>query len=174
GCLLLIPLLNLFGGPNTVLAAAVLFAIAASIWHNLAGSIAGRIASVGTALVLVLFIFYNGRYGVLDVKYAKGQKLLKETFVKWNSYSRIAIAPEKGSGAPMIFIDADASTGIANFDYEHLSDRDLHDLLYQGPGLPYVLRPGAKTLIIGPGGGWDVARALASKSHDITGVEINP
>jgi len=33
---------------------------------------------------------------------------------------------------------------------------------------------GAKTLIIGPGGGWDVARALASGSHDITGVEINP
>jgi spermidine synthase len=36
------------------------------------------------------------------------------------------------------------------------------------------VRPGAKTLIIGPGGGWDVARALASGSHDITGVEINP
>ena len=69
-------------------------------------------ASIGMALALMLFIFYNGRYGVLDVKYAKGQKLLKETFVKWNSYSRIAIAPERGSGAPMIFIDADASTGI--------------------------------------------------------------
>src|SRR5262249_31299432 len=27
---------------------------------------------------------------------------------------------------------------------------------------------------IGPGGGWDVARALASGSRDITGVEINP
>src|SRR5213078_3182594 len=28
-------------------------------------------------------------------------------------------------------------------------------------------------LIIGPGGGWDVARALASGSHDVTAVEIN-
>ena len=36
------------------------------------------------------------------------------------------------------------------------------------------MRPGAKTLIIGPGGGWDVARALASGSNDITAVEINP
>ena len=36
------------------------------------------------------------------------------------------------------------------------------------------MRPGAKALIIGPGGGWDVARALASGSRDITGVEINP
>ena len=34
-------------------------------------------------------------------------------------------------------------------------------------------RPGAFT-IIGPGGGWDVARALSSGSKDITGVEINP
>ena len=46
--------------------------------------------------------------------------------------------------------------------------------LTQGPGFPYLLRPGAKTLIIGPGGGWDVSRALASGSKDITGVEINP
>jgi hypothetical protein len=37
-----------------------------------------------------------------------------------------------------------------------------------------LLRSGAKTLVIGPGGGWDVARALASGSKDITGVEINP
>src|SRR5581483_3413263 len=64
--------------------------------------------------------------------------------------------------------------GIANFDFDHLSERERHELLEQGPGLPYVLRPGAKTLVIGPGGGWDVARALASGSHDITGVEINP
>ena len=36
------------------------------------------------------------------------------------------------------------------------------------------MRPGAKALIIGPGGGWDVARALTSGSKDITAVEINP
>ena len=47
-------------------------------------------------------------------------------------------------------------------------------MLEQGPALPYAVRPGAKALIIGPGGGWDIARALASGSHDITGVEINP
>ena len=38
----------------------------------------------------------------------------------------------------------------------------------------YQIRPGGKTLVIGPGGGWDVARALASGAKDITGVEINP
>ena len=75
----------------------------------------------------------------------------------------------------MIFIDADASTGIANFDFDHLTRRSSATTCWmQGPALPYALRPGAKTLVIGPGGGWDVARALASGSHDITGVEINP
>ena len=32
----------------------------------------------------------------------------------------------------------------------------------------------AKTLVIGPGGGWDISRALASGSKNVTGVEINP
>jgi len=95
-------------------------------------------------------------------------------FVRWNDFSRIAVAPEKDSGTPTIFIDADASTAIANFDFEKLSDKERRDLLSQGPGLPYSTLPAAKTLIIGPGGGWDVARAIAGGATDITAVEINP
>lgn len=174
GCLLLVPLLNHLGGPNTTFAVAVLFAAAAAIWHSMGGPVTWRAGSVTLALVLVALIFYNAGHDVISLRYAKGKKLEAETFVRWNSFSRIAVAPEKGSGIPMIYIDADASTGIASFDFEHLSERDRRDLLYQGPGLPYVVRPAAKTLIIGPGGGWDVARALASGSRDITGVEINP
>ena len=174
GCLLLIPLLDLFGGLNTVLAAGVLFAVAAAIWHSMSGSITGRAGSVALALLLVSFLAYNTRAHVLGIRYAKDQKLEGETWEKWNSFSRIAIAPEKGSGVPTIFIDADASTAIANFDFARLSARDRHDLLEQGPALPYAVRPGARTLVIGPGGGWDVARALASGARDITGVEINP
>jgi len=43
----------------------------------------------------------------------------------------------------------------------------------QGPALPYALRP-RQDPDHRAGGGWDVARALAYGSHDITGVEINP
>lgn len=174
GCLLLVPFLNIFGGPSTVIAVAVMFAAAAAIWHSMANSVTGRALSVGLALCLFGFLVFNSTNHLIDVRYAKGQKLENERFVKWNSFSRIAVAPERGSGIPMIFIDADASTGIANFDFEHLSDNDRRALLREGPGLPYVLRPGAKALIIGPGGGWDVSRALASGSKDVTGVEINP
>ena len=105
--------------------------------------------------------------------YAKDHKLGNEFYVKWNSFSRIGVAKDD-SGMPTIFIDADASTGIARFDYRHLTAQNRRDLLYQGPGLPYMVLPNSKTLIIGPGGGWDVARAIAGGSKDITGVEINP
>lgn len=173
GCLALVPLLNQFGGPNTVVAAAVLFAAAASLWFNLGGSGRGRIFSVALGLALVALIVVNLKTTVLDVKFAKGQRLKQEVFTRWNSLSRIGVTEDKDKNR-MIFIDADASTGIAKFDFANLSEKERRDLLYQGPGLPYSVRPGAKTLIIGPGGGWDVSRALAGGSKDVTGVEINP
>ncbi len=168
GCLLLVPFLNQFGGPRTVVFIAVLFAATGAIWHSMAGSVKGRAASVALALALFGSVFFSATNNLIGIKYAKGQKLKQEDFVQWNSFSRVAVANYT------IFIDADASTGIASFDFEHLSPRERHDLLEQGPALPYALRPGAKTLVIGPGGGWDISRALASGSRDITGVEINP
>ncbi len=174
GCLLLVPLLNSFGGPNTVLATAAFYAAAAGVWYSLAGRVTGRAVSVGLALALLMLLGYNAKFRVIDVKYAKGQALQDEAFVKWNSFSRIGVSRETPKRGPTIFIDADASTAISYFNFDQLSEADRHSLLYEGPGFPYLLRPGAKTLIIGPGGGWDVARALAGGSQDVTGVEINP
>ena len=174
GCAVLVPLLNWVGGPNTVIVAAALFAVSSGVWFTLAKAGRGRIAAVSVALFLVGFIVYNSKYRAIDVRYAKGHELKDEEFVKWNSFSRIALQPEPGSGMKSIVIDADAATGVARFDFEHLTPDQLVDLRFHGPGFPYLLRPGAKTLVIGPGGGWDVARALATGSKDITGVEINP
>jgi spermidine synthase len=174
GCLILIPLLDGFGGPNTLIATAIIYAVAAAIWHSMADSVKGRVFSVGLALVLVAFLTYNQGRHVLDIRHAKGQTISNEIFQKWNSFSRVAVAKVPEEGRDEIRIDADAATGIANFDFANLTAQERSDLLEQGPALPYVVRPGAKTLIIGPGGGWDVARALASGSRDITGVEINP
>jgi spermidine synthase len=169
GCLALVPFLNSLGGPNTVLAAAVLFAVSSAIWFNCALSKRGRTAAVVLALALVALVAYNGRWRVIDIRYAKGQNIPQENFSKWNSFSRIGLTRSLN-----IIIDADAATGIAQFDFNKLLERERHELLYEGPGFPYVVRPGAKTMIIGPGGGWDVARALCSGSKDITAVEINP
>lgn len=174
GCLALIPLLNYVGGPNTVIVVAILFAVAAAVWFRLAKVRTGRATAVVAALLLVAVLIFNLKFKFIDVHHAKGQNLTTEVKSWWNSFSRIAVSPEPGSDRLQIVIDADASTGIANFDFEHLTPDQRRNLLYEGPGLVYNVRPGGKTAIIGPGGGWDVSRALASGSKDITGVEINP
>ena len=173
GCLALVALLNTIGGPNTVIAVSVLFAAAGAVWFTLDGLRFGRIVSVSVGIAFTLLVIANVKYKVIEVRYAKGLKLHEEQFVKWNPISRIGLANDKDSGE-MIYIDADASTAIANFDFNHLTPAQMNDLVHQGPGIPYSLRPGAKTLVIGPGGGWDISRALASGSKDVTGVEINP
>jgi hypothetical protein len=175
GAMLLVVLLNAFGGPNTVIAAGVLFAASAAVWYSLAGSARGRILAVGVALGLVWLVIFNAKQRLIDVQAAKGSELRDERFVKWNSFSRIAVKPERpASDILLIVIDGDASTAIARFSFERMTPEDRKGLFRDGPGLVYALRPGAKTLVIGPGGGWDVARALASGSRDVTGVEINP
>lgn len=174
GCFALVPFLNLLGGPNTVLAAAALFAVSAAIWYNLAGTLPGRVVAVVLALWFVALIVLNAKQHVIDVRYAKGNRIPKEMFVQWNSFSRIGLVRDQSNGTYGIVIDADAATGIPTFDLDRLTDEERYELLHQGPGIPYLLRPGAKALIIGSGGGWDVARAIASGSGDITAVEINP
>jgi len=173
GCLLLIPFLELFGGPNTLIAACVLFAISAAIWFNQAGASRLRATAVLVSLLLVGLMVVNGKSGrLLDIHVAKGLALPHEDFVAWNGISRIGVSQTPGGWS--IVIDADAATGISPYDFDNLAPRDRAQLLHQGPGFPYAMRPGATALIIGPGGGYDVARALASGSRDITAVEINP
>ena len=186
GCLLLIPLLNMFGGLSTVLAAAVIFAAVSVLWYSMAGSVPSRVGGVALMLAMVALFSYNQVHHIsyLDIRYAKGKLVPDEVFAKWNTFSRIAVVKhEKPIPGYYIAIDADATTNIANFDFDHLTAGERGDLTGQGlhsagepggPALPYTLRPGAKSLIIGPGGGWDVSRALASGSHDVTAVEINP
>jgi hypothetical protein len=174
GCMLLWPMLELLDGAGAVLSAAVVFAAAAAIWYSMAGSLRGRVASVALALALVAFLTYNKRHDLVGVRHAKEHTLVKPMFEKWNSFSRIAIEHDPSNGSNSIRIDADAQTGIANFDFNHLREDQRRNLFGDGPALPYAVRPAAKALIIGPGGGFDVARALATGSHDITAVEINP
>ena len=174
GCLALVPFLDRFGGPNTVLATSVLFAVSAAIWYNIAGTLRGRVAAVALALGFVALIAYNGTHHPIDVRYAKGRPLPPEKFVQWNSFSRIGLVDNNYPGEAGIVIDADAATGIPGFDLAHLTPREKDRLTHEGPGFPYLLRPGAKTLVIGAGGGWDVARALTAGSKDVTAVEINP
>jgi len=178
GCLLLILFLDVAGGPGAVIAAAAVYAIAAALWYNQARQDSLRIVAVLAALLMVTLLVVNGKTRWFDVHWAKGERIPEERFSAWNSFSRVGVIQNRNpDGSPywLIRIDADAATGIATYDWAHgVSESDRAGLLRQGQGLPYALRPGAKTLIVGPGGGYDVSRALAAGSKDVTAVEINP
>lgn len=173
GCLLVIPFLNVMGGPGAILGAAVLLAAAAAVWFGLAGAWAGRALAAAAALALVALIVVNQSSRLFDIASAKGWDLRQETFVQWNSFSRVSLL-ENPPASPLILLDAAPSSRIPDFDLSTLDDASRDQLLRHGPGYAYRLRPGGKTLVIGVGGGWDVALALAAGSKSVTAVEINP
>ncbi len=178
GCLALIPFLHLFGGPNTVISAAVLYLVSAAIWFHQAaasggGGVRRRATAVLAALLLVILMGVNGVTHLVDIRTSKGQSLPHESFTAWNDFSRVGVTGADGNHT--VVIDGDATTGIASFDWDRgLTAAERRSLLNEGPGLAFLLRPSAKTLVMGAGGGYDVARALAAGSRDITAVEVNP
>jgi spermidine synthase len=171
-CLAVVPLLNWLGGPNTILAAAVVMAAAAMVW---AASSGWRKVATGLAAAFVVLIAVNHSNRLIDVVYAKG--MLRDPawveFARWNALSRVEV--DRQDEAKAIVIDADASTYIMNCDLAHWHDSEWeHDLMSAPPALANVLRPRGEFAIIGPGGGVDVLRAVANGSPSVTGIEINP
>src|SRR5271157_1502538 len=167
-CLALVPLLNIIGGPNTILFAAVAVALAGVAW---ASSRARWTPAVLSALLLILIALnFSGK--LIDIVYAKGMKRVVPLFAKWNALSRVEV--DEQGWAKAIVIDADASTYLMNADPHHWDAKYRHDLMAAAPALANVLRPQGDFAIIGPGGGVDVLRAVANGSRNVTGIEINP
>jgi len=171
-CLGVVPLLNWLGGPNTVLFAGVMAAVAGAAW---AASVNLRRLTLGiaSALLLVIATNYSGR--LIDVVYAKG--ILRDKawveFARWNAISRVEV--DKQGGARAVVIDADASTYIMNADPTHWQGTEWQrQLMSAPPALANILRLQGEYAIIGPGGGVDVLRAVANGSPSVTGIEINP
>ncbi len=171
-CLAVVPLLNWLGGPNTILAAAVMMATAAVVWAE--SSQARKIAAAYVALLIVA-IAANHSGKLFDVVYAKGifRNPAWVEFARWNALSRVEV-DRQGQGKAIV-IDADASTYIMNCDLAHWPGSEWErDLMSAPPALANVLRPHGDFAIIGPGGGVDVLRAVANGSPSVTGIEINP
>ena len=187
-CVLLVPILNVLGAPNAVLCSAVLMAIAAALWSE-ARTVRRLALVLSAAFVILIAANHSGK--LLDIIYAKGLRRDASwvQFARWNALSRVEV--DQVGLAKYIVIDADASTAIMNVD-PALWDRDVpvgsdpytwkksapfnwkHQLMDAAPSLANVLRPRGDFAIIGPGGGVDVLRAVASGSKNVTGVEINP
>jgi spermidine synthase len=189
GCLVLIPLLNGLGAPGVVLAAATLALVAAACFaernHR---RLVGAIAAVLLPLLVLSQLSGVATFDVVDTKGHQGDRIL---FSKWNSFSRVAVyerthgdwslSPAYTGPRPdtrFMDIDSAASTPILRLN------RDLGNaqyLRYELTALAYQLKgvgTGSagldRALVIGPGGGRDLASALVFGARHVDGVEINP
>jgi spermidine synthase len=170
-CLAAVPLLNWIGGPNTILFAAFISAVVAVLWSSNARS---RRASEALAAVLLFLIAFNFSGGIADIVWAKGARRKNVEFARWNAISRVEVDRDDNGGR-VIVIDADANTYIMNADLARWKGSAWeNNLMAAPPAVVNTLRPHGDYAIIGPGGGVDVLRAVASGSHSVTGVEINP
>jgi hypothetical protein len=197
GCLVLIPLLNLVGAPGVVLVATALAASAAVLFS--APSRRGSVGLVAAALVAVPLAGQLSGLGTFDVTDTKGHQGDRVLFSKWNSFSRIGVyershgdwslSPTYTGAIPdtkFMDIDSAASTPIPRVAPD-LSNAGY--LKYELTALAYHLKApqskldevarsqdgnGLTALVIGPGGGRDLASALVFGASRVDGVEINP
>jgi spermidine synthase len=196
GCLALIPLLDRVGAPGVVLIASALACVAAVMFAPAVSR--ARYAAFAAAIVLVPLVGQVTRVAGFDVVDTKGHRGDRVLFSKWNSFSRIGVyerehgdwslspaytgrLPEtrfmdidSAASTPILHVAADLSntqylryelTGLAY----HLKERRL-----AAGGLPLAAGGGFKALVIGPGGGRDIATALVFGAGQVDAVEINP
>src|SRR5262245_16349181 len=189
GCLALIPLLDRIGAPGVVLTAAALACLSAVLFSRDDQRLrTASLAATGLGLALAGQVTGLAGFDVVDTKGHSGDHVL---FSKWNSFSRIGVyerthgdwslSPAYHGSLPdtrYMDIDSAASTPILGLNPD-LSNAQY--LRYELTALAYrlmELRPAAAggftALVIGPGGGRDLASALVYGARHVDGVEINP
>jgi spermidine synthase len=171
GCLLLVPALDALGAVDTVLAVALVAALASFVFAG--GGAGPRVRAVAALAPAAAggLLLSNHQSRHLDIREAKGLREDGVVFSKWNSFSRVTVGRTADPDRHLIFIDADAATALLR----DASDLDKHRA--EGDrveALAYHVAPRKKVLIIGPGGGVDVVIARLFGARDITAVEVNP
>lgn len=183
GCLLLVPALELFGGPGAMILAAAFGAFAGLLFARASHPARWRWYAVPVVTLIVLLAL-QARFTLIDVRFPKGEEPQNVLFSKWNAFSRVAVydQPHHDWGLSTTYtgphpdsrymdIDSSASTPILAADR---GASGLDYLRYELTGLAYSLKPGGRVLIIGPGGGRDIWTALVFGARRVEGVEINP
>ena len=194
GCILLIYALRITDAPTTIFVVAffgsvgaVLFAMDGSFAHL-------RRWAVGLGVLFLVLVIGNTvlvsrQNPLLRLRWAKGVWEALPLYEKWNSYSRIAVhgvpdrlmSPvsegisatyhvERGVKLLDLTIDANAQTALTSFDGDWSA---LAYLKYDVKNLAHYIRPDAKVLIIGAGGGRDVLSALLFGQKSVRAVEIS-
>jgi hypothetical protein len=171
----------LTSAPLMPLLAAILFALQAQRTRLAVGALALTVAVAAAGALLAM---NPERVKPAHLAWRDQHEIVSE----WNATSTVrvyawhfftwSLSPTyRGPTFPALelIIDGLGGTPIVRFDgrieslakYEYL-DADLTALPH------HLLRPGARQVVIGPGGGVDVLQAVRSGLKDVTAVEINP
>ena len=198
GCLATLGALPLLGGEGTVVFSAWLALVAAAVLLIPAArpaGLTGRIRrwipagfTVAAWVVLSLWLVRLPPFLSLNISPYKGlyQALLnpdaEHVFSRWNAFSRLDVVESPGirslPGLSFAYQGAfPLQVGVA-VDGDNLmpitapGESDWAAALPEA--LPYQLRPGARALIVAPGGGLATATALANGASELVVVEANP
>jgi spermidine synthase len=183
GCVMLIPLLDTVGAPGVVLTT-----VAMSVASALLVVDAPRRRATAAAAALIVGLPLVGQLSgafTFDVVETKGHRGDTVLFSKWNSFSRVGVYDRvfgdwalsrvyAGARPDTKYMDIDsaASTPILNLSADRSNAQYLR---YELTAIAYQLeQPGFRALVIGPGGGRDLASALIFGAGHIDAVEINP
>ena len=190
GCLSVVAGLNLLGGRDSVLAAALLACAAAWVLAADRRKLTPQAAAVAVLVFLATFVpdTQSSGFGVISSRHS----LDPETYIgsRWNSFSRVDFyrdsRPNFGRGLVLkldsqnpvpprilMLIDGWAQTDMLVIPDRSPSDLDFLDRTMVGHALSRLQRR-PRILIIGAGGGLDVATALRHGAERVTAVEINP
>ncbi len=190
GCLLAVVLPSRTGAEGMVLLTAGLGGLSALLFSRprwpgalLQLAVAGGLGLMALHLPPVLEIRLSPYKGLSYALQYPDSRLL---FRAWNGISRVDVVESslirslpgqgiacRGQPPPQraLFVDGDDLSPIT-----HVTDpaelAPLTDCLLTA--LPYRLRPGARTLVLDPRGGWDLWVALAEGARSVTAVEPNP
>jgi hypothetical protein len=194
GCVLLVWVLEITDGPTAVLvvcACAALGALAFALdttrlplrrW-SVALALLFTIAAVGhTALV------WQQR-GILRILYVKESVDPWPLYERWNSYSRVRVngdpnrleEPYAWGLSPtfptdrrfhQLHLDIDTAAGTV-ITQDTGDPAGFEHFKYDVTNIGYYIRPDARVLVIGVGGGRDIVSALLFGARQVTGVELN-
>ncbi len=192
GSLLGLFLLNTFSMIQSLALILIIISVASFLTFNLNHKTSK--AQITTAAFVILFSFYIifvtpdidigiAKSSDKDLLRLKSNPSIKTEVVesRWNSFGRTDLVkfinPDSTTSMSM-FIDGAAGTQVVSIsELEKDSVKLFHTLMHSNPFFPFnFLKDDEKdsALIIGPGGGIDIAVAYFGSAKQIDAVEVNP
>jgi spermidine synthase len=176
GCFAIVFLIPVFGGSGTVLVAAILACISAIVLAE------RRVWAVWPLLLLIFILFLLPKSEKFFPTAEKSEKryfrdsLEKEKllYTGWSPASRIDVVTQ-GKDRSVIWIDGGTNQSfMMRLNQRIQQEKPPRKSVWKTFEIPYALIQNPKAMIIGPGGGIEVASALQYHPASITAVELDP